>query len=278
MHGQPNELYKIVPATPQGWIKEGESTIYNKETLYDYIDGGAELYISYGMDSVISTLYTKEGIGEIRVEIFDMHNAENAFGVFSHTRTRDEKEYGNGSQYFTGALIFWKGNYYISVMADDENDEIKNAITELAKDTEEKINVNGSIPDIISFLPKENLIQDGFIYFHHYIWLNSYYFLSNENILNIDQNCHAVIGKYNVDKQRQYLLIVQYTDADKAMNAFISFRKHFLDDSLKTNTVNIEDETWVTGKQTGNFLIGVFNSPSKASAEGLLMKTEKNLK
>lgn len=277
MPGQNKDLFNLVPEAPKDWRIETKPKIYGPKTLYEYINGGAELYISYGMNSVISTRFIKEGTGEIRIEIFDMHNDKNAFGVFSHTRTKNEKIYGNGSQYFTGALIFWKGKYYISIVADDDNNIIKNTISDIAKEIEQNISKNGKEPEIINLLPAEDLVPDGFICFNHYIWLNSYYFLSNENILNIDEKCSAVISKYNIEQRRQYLLLINYYDIEKANTAFSSFRSHFLDNKAGGEIIKIEDGSWITGKQVGTFLIGIFNSHSKLSAEELLLKTEMNL-
>ena len=111
MSANTKELATLLPEIPENWKPDGEPRLYYPEQLYDYINGGAELYISYGMNRVISQLLSNENGDEIRVEIFDMNEAKNAFGVFTHTRTSDEKKFGQGSQYFTGAQIFWKNKY-----------------------------------------------------------------------------------------------------------------------------------------------------------------------
>ncbi len=266
----------INPTLPSGWQKDGPTITYTPENLYEYIDGGAELYISYGMISVVSQRFKHVSFGEIRIEIFDMALPKNAFGVYSHTRTHDEKKIGQGSQYFTGAQIFWKGKYFVSVIADDDNQEIQNAIQLISTSIESQIKETGSIPEIIELLPESNLVKDGFIYFHHYIWLNAYYFLSSENILNINGDCEAVIGKYGKEKVKYYLLIIKYPDKPNTQKAFNAFNTNFLDG--KSKTIKIEDGTWMTASYYDNYLIGVYNAPSKKEAETILERAEKNLK
>ena len=56
----------------------------------------------------MSKTYQKEGQPEIIVDLFDMGTSQNAYGVFSHARETVEQNFGQGSQYTEGLLIFWK--------------------------------------------------------------------------------------------------------------------------------------------------------------------------
>jgi hypothetical protein len=278
MYSQNGNNTQLIPPGPIGWNASKEHKIYTPEILYEYINGGAELYISYGMQSVISVQYKKYGIGEIRVEIFDMGNPENAFGVFTHSRTKNEFLFGQGSQYFTGAQIFWKSKYFISVIADDENEEIKAAIAELSREIDNRITDNGHVPEIIELLPTTNLVEDGYIFFHHYIWLNSYYFISNENIFNINENCRAILSKYNMDNRTLYLLLIQYENPEKAEQANQVFLNEFLDNQIGINIAQVEDNTWLTGTRSNEYFIAIFNAHSKESATILKQQVIKNIK
>ena len=62
----------LLPDSINEWKKKTEDKLYTPENLYDYIDGGAELYISYGFTEVVSRIYFKENQPEIKVEIFDI--------------------------------------------------------------------------------------------------------------------------------------------------------------------------------------------------------------
>lgn len=267
------DLIELLPESPAGWKVQGEDKIYDTESLYDYIDGGAELYISYGMKNVISRLIANNNGVEIRIEIFDMVYAKNAFGVFSHTRTKDEGKYGQGSQYFPGTQIFWKGQYYVSVMATDENENIKSAINKLSSQIDSKISTTGEIPEIVKLLPQENLEKDAFMYFHHYIWLNSYYYIADDNFLGIDESTNALLAKYGDNINRYYLLIVEYADPGKANAAYSDFKEKFLDPQTGSTSVQIEDEKWLGGNTNGKYLICVFNATSQTEVDDLISKT-----
>ncbi|MEE9464267.1 MAG: DUF6599 family protein, partial [Candidatus Neomarinimicrobiota bacterium] len=79
-------LAQLMPGTVEDWQTGRADKIYNRENLYEYINGGAELYLSYGFLQMISRTYTKSGKPDIVVDIFDMGSSRNAFGVFSHSR------------------------------------------------------------------------------------------------------------------------------------------------------------------------------------------------
>ena len=64
----------LLPDSIDGWKKKTEDKFYTPENLYDYINGGAELYISYGFIEVISRTYYKENQPELKVEIFEMED------------------------------------------------------------------------------------------------------------------------------------------------------------------------------------------------------------
>lgn len=269
-------LFALLPESPSGWKVQEEDKLYNIESLYEYINGGAELYISYGMNEVISRFITNKDGDEIRMEIFDMTEAKNAFGVFTHTRTKDEGVYGQGSQYFPGTQIFWKGKYFISVMATDENENIKSAISDLSSKIDKIITETGEIPDIVNLLPKENLEKDAFVYFHHYIWLNSYYFIANDNFLNIDKHTNAILAKYGNKGSRDYLLVIEYINFGGASTALAAFKENMLNPQTEETVLQIEDGSWLGGIAKGNYLICAFNASSKSDIDNLLEKTSNN--
>jgi hypothetical protein len=268
------DINMFLPDSLPGWEISVSEKEYTPETLYDYIDGGAELYLSYGMKGVVCSIFQKEGIGEIRVEVFDMGKSEDAFGVFSHTRENNEKIFGQGSQFFTGALIFWKDKYYVSVTANDDNEEIRKAINYIGTQIDNKITTTGRLPEILDLLPKEDVQTDGFIYFHHYIWLNSYYYIADDNFFLIDNTTQAVLANYGNKEHKIHLLLILYPDQFKANQAYHSFCERFIEDPGKSMT-RIEDGSWVGSKIDDNLLICVFNADSESQAQSYLHKIHK---
>lgn len=266
------QQFPELPGQIDGWTLTEQLPIGTHDALYDYIDGGAELYISYGFRNAISCRYTKTGEPDVTAEIFDLGSSENAFGIYSQTRDKEENEYGQGSYYITGAQFFWKGKYWVSLITGESTEESVKLLHSLAAYLDGKISETGEPPSILSVLPAEGLLPGGFLYFHHYIWLNAYYFIASENILEVDDHTPAVLAKYGTPEERLYLLVIQYPDSAKAQRAYASFGRHFFPEGLTDDCILLEDNTWLAAGLQDCTLMGVFNGKTRGKTLELLSR------
>ena len=65
----------------EGWTQPGEVLIYDADNLWEYINGAAELFVSYGVRSCHATDLTSGDL-TVTVDLYDMGTRLNAFGVF----------------------------------------------------------------------------------------------------------------------------------------------------------------------------------------------------
>lgn len=100
-------------------IEEAHSRTFTDASLYGYINGGAELYLEYGFDTLIVTELVCEG-RDLKLEVYRMKDPEAAFGIFSVSRFRC-----NGGAALTEHVCrsayqfqFSKGPYYVSIIND----------------------------------------------------------------------------------------------------------------------------------------------------------------
>ena len=84
----------VVDGIP-GWTRTGPPERYNKEGLYGYIDGGAEIVLQYGFrELAVSTFKPAAAPAapkEIVLEIYRMASGEAAFGLYSTKLEGGEK-------------------------------------------------------------------------------------------------------------------------------------------------------------------------------------------
>lgn len=273
-----SELALLLPDAIKGWKVSAKDQIFNRDNLYNYIDGGAELYLSYGFKHVISRAYKKPGQPDIVVDLFDMETSRNAFGVFSHSRETVDNTFGQGSQYAEGLLLFWKDRYYISVFAIPETVESKEAVFDFARKIEMAIAKEGPLPEILTLLPQQSLVEESIRYFRHHAWLNSHYFVADQNILHIDENTDALLAKYGEGEKRYLLLLVKYQNDKDAKCAYNDFVKYYLPELSKGRVVQIEDGTWTACQLTRDLLIIVFNASLKDKAIQLIEAVQKNVR
>jgi len=90
----PAAVMQAVDGIP-GWTRTGPPERYNKEGLYGYIDGGAEIVLQYGFrELAVSKFKLAAGSGpekEIVLEIYRMASGEAAFGLYSTKLEGEEK-------------------------------------------------------------------------------------------------------------------------------------------------------------------------------------------
>jgi hypothetical protein len=257
------EVMKFLPEKI-GDYRITDSMDYVGEALFDYINGGAELYLSYGLKGMTGCKYNGEGLPQITVEVYEMSSSENAFGVYTQSRDKEEHEYGQGSQRFKDFILFWKNNYYVLITSQKVTEESEKTIQHLAATIDQSIEKKGNIPKIINALPQKDLVPAGFLYFHHYVWLNAYIFIADYNLLNITDKTDAVLAKYGNADERCYLLIVEYQDTTETKKAYNQLKEKFASEKNGAQlTVELEDRTWFSTWMTDNRLYAIFDSKSE---------------
>lgn len=263
-------LLVFLPDAFQGWDADEPVHLNEPKDLYNYIDGGAELYLSYGFKEGLSRTYRKESQPDVTAEIFDLSEARNAFGVFSQTRESENLQLGQGAYSIPGAVFFWKDHYYISLSSWESATDARDLMLALGGFIADKIHGTGEVPVLVKVLPEKGLIPYAYLYFHHYIWLNSYFFISHENLLNIDDTTHALLARYSDGENRKYLLLIQYLNEVTASDAFQSFGRAFFPEGLTDNCLMLEDKSWMAAALKGNLIVAVFNGRTRQSVHLLL--------
>ncbi len=270
------ELTALLPGNTGSITVESENVYTTPEELYDYINGGAELYLNYGFRKLARRIYTFEEDNEIKAEIFDMTQPKEAYGVFSYSKDTANTDIGQGAQYIGGSLIFWQDHYFVSIFAQNETDKTKEEMLKMGRKISDAIGTTGELPGFFQTIPERSLVKGSTFYFHHHAWQNKYRYISNENIFNIDHNVDALLAQYGAPQQRYYLLIVEYPGRKKARKALKKGRKYFTD-ALKGERIGQdEDGRWMGCDVQDELLIFAVDVPSREKAEYLLDQTAEN--
>ncbi|MCU0644624.1 MAG: hypothetical protein MUC94_10215 [bacterium] len=271
------KIMESIPREISGWQADAADEVYDRETLYEYIDGGAELYLTYAFQNVFARRFVKQDAPEIVLEIYDMNSSQDAYGIFSSERQDEEVGIGQDSEYGGGLLRFWKDKYFVSVLAIGDEQTAKPVVFELGMKVAEAIPAVGERPDLLKYLPQENLLKNRIRFFHTHTILNRQYYLAGENILNLDRQTYCVFAPYQIDKNKSFLLIIHYENRSQAETSYLSFLANYLPEALGTGFAQLENGKWAMIKTSGKFLFIVFEAPSKEWASGLLSKVMRGM-
>jgi len=262
------ELGNLLPKEINGW-KADEDRTYDPDTIFKYLNGSGEVYRAFNFKKLFARHYVKEGQPKIIADLFDMATDKDAFGIFSHGFEGNEVDIGQGSNYMGGLLSFWKDRFFISLFAEEETDEAKEALFTLAREVASSIEKEGQIPEVVSLLPLDGLDKTKVRYFHNDIILSHHFFVADENILGLDQQTDCVLGVYQELGGEYYLLLIRYAGVDEASKALLSFASAYMPDASEPGLVQTEDGKWTAAHQQGNLLIIVFDASSASHSHAI---------
>jgi hypothetical protein len=272
------KLNSLLPPVQEGWIIKEKARMFTRENLFDYIDGGAELYLSYDFQRLLVQEYVS-GENSIIVEIYEMKSPEDAFGLFSLNQEGESLSIGQGTSYAFGLLSFWKDYYFVRIIDMEGRDDRKDVIIDWGKGIADKIENEGKKPELLARIPQKNLLKQSLYYFHKNIILNNLYFLSNENILNLSEKTDAVLASYKSDSEILKLLLIEYPDTIGSKKAFESFNRNHLKTTISSlrNLEKVGEDLFTGVELKDHFLIVILEGKTKESVDNLINETKKSL-
>jgi hypothetical protein len=210
-------LRSLLPGPP-GWTLTEAPSVYVPGTLFEYIDGAAENYLSYGFRELAVGNYKEEkSAATLTVEIYDMGDDVRAFGVYSSERYPESRflKIGNQGYWEEGTLNFIVGGYYIKLLCFDCGQGAERSLTTVAREIEKKVPNNGQLPSLLHLFPAEGLIP------------NSEKFIL-QNVLGYAFLHHGYLASYKAQGQEFDLFIIQGTGEQQAqsmINEYLSSQK-----------------------------------------------------
>lgn len=259
-----------IPVKADGLTASGQDRTFNRQTLYDYLDGGAEVYLAFDFREVFTRKYTGPGGREMTLDIYDMGSPGEAFGAFSCDRQDPSAGIGQESEYGPGLLRFWQGRYFVTVTASADDEAAAAAVLGLGKDVVKQLGPPGPKPALVSCLPAESLRPERTSFFHSVVNLNNRFFVAGENLLRLDRSTDCVIGEYGAGGAEPVtLLVVRYPDASGALAARRSFLASYLPDAGPDGLARTKNRKWVSAGVRAEYLTIVFDAPSADAAKKL---------
>lgn len=150
---------------PGGWVlREGPRT-FTRSNLFRHIDGQAELFFKYGFRRSVFAVYqeSRNPENQIDLDIYDMGNVLQAFGIFSRHRHEDRPGgVGLDSYVDERSAFFYKGKYFVLLYSTHENPSTLKAF---ASAVDGAITDRSQAPPEIGFFPREDLLPGSIQYF-----------------------------------------------------------------------------------------------------------------
>jgi len=298
-----------LPESVDAWTRPESPKIVNSANIFKYMNGAGELYLGYRFDHIEVFEYTSEKQDNILVELYFMETSDDAFGLLSLDWGGEPVSFDGlpanspkrspvsqpRALYGAGLLRIWSDNLYVRIMAYHETPSSKQAVLALGKavTTDRK---TPQEPELLKHLAPHvdsawKLRRNRQSFFRSYLALNSVYYLSHENILNLDLSAEAVIAAYEHiasagKPTRSQFLLVKYENRARALKALNHFHDAYLaehkkeiseDSPAKSLSLFKIEDGWIGYKLINNYAAIVFKCPDRKSARSIINKNEATL-
>jgi hypothetical protein len=313
IHGGATGKMKVdninLPKTVGGWSRPEAPRLIDSQNIFKYMNGAGELYLGYRFHHLEVFVYSSDGQDNILVELYFMETSDDAFGLLSLDWGGEPVSFGGSraapsnksftsstrALYGGGLLRSWSDSIYARIMAERETPASKKAALALGKAITAN-SKNPPEPELVKTLPLEigsawKLRKDRLSFFRSHLVLNSIYYLSHENILDLDLSTEAVIAPYehisnSADKKRSQFLLVQYENLERARKALNHFQDAYLPEYKKEITADSAansaslfklEDGWLAYELIGKYIAIVFECPDPESAGVIIQENESNL-
>ncbi len=140
-----------------GWKQTAEIQTFTPKTLFEYINGAADLYIMYDFQELKVAEYKNEKKASITIEVYMHKTPTHAFGIYSQERLPNANFIDMGAQGYieTNVLNFLTGPYYVKMTTYHTGAEDREILLTFAKRMSENLGTKGTLPAILSSFPEE---------------------------------------------------------------------------------------------------------------------------
>ncbi len=117
------------------WEADGPAEAFTRDTLYQKIDGRADVYLQDGFARLDTISYAR-GSAFIDVFVYDMTDAVHARTRFAAERPRQSRALPLDTDAYcaSASCFFAEGRYYVQVIGSDPGDEVARAVENVARE------------------------------------------------------------------------------------------------------------------------------------------------
>jgi hypothetical protein len=217
-----------------GWEPAGAKRQYAADNLFEYKDGGAEGYLSFGFVRM-QGITCASGGNTLDIDVSEMSDADSAYGMFAANLDSSQPvaKIGMGGQIQKQGATFAKGKYYVELVEVAANPDSDDTATMRAFAVKMLEHLEGreTPPAALEWFVKEDLASTRLV---------------PESVLGLRELKRGYVAKY---KQGQAIL-VQEESAEAAVSVMKSLKDRF----AGATSVTVGDEGF---QATAKYLDGI---------------------
>jgi hypothetical protein len=208
-------LARLLPETSEvGATRTGQQEFFSSD-LYQYSDGGADVYLDYGLVAMLHQEYKASSI-DITLDIYNMGAPSNAFGIYAAESSPDYHFLPIGAEgYGTNEILnFFQDEFYVKLSAFSDKEKTAPVLERFAQAVSRRIGPSAPMPAFLSLFPAQKLVS------------HSCKFVK-KSPLGHDFLAPAIMASYAFGEIQTSLIISKASDANGAAQKVGQLRDYF---------------------------------------------------
>lgn len=178
-----------------------EYPVYTPDDLWDYINGAADSYLSFGFDELYIAEYKRGSKLTVKAEVYSHISPEMAFGIYAMERAPGYNFVDAGVQGYSAPdhFHFVKGTYYVKVSTNASSKRAAAAVKSVALNLEATLEGISDMPATLALFPEKGKLQ------------NEELFIAGD-VLGYGYMRRAYRARYETQGKAFYIYIFNYPD------------------------------------------------------------------
>jgi hypothetical protein len=257
-----SKLTSFFPKSYGPWIYSDSVKVFNPENLYDYIDGGADSYLSYSFQELLVVNYNRADKKYITIEIYEHQSPLLAFGIYAQERPTKDRFLKIGAQGYQedGILNFLCSKYYVKISSHDETPETAASMSKMALDLASKLDAKAELPESLNYLPAEGKIENSEN-------------LINTNFLGYDFFSSTLVATYKKGDKTFKIFVIPLNSDEEAKQIMLKYMQATKSPFVgKEGIYDVNDphNGEIKLEWKGNFIWGILNQNQVIVGENYL--------
>jgi len=222
----------------------GNVSQFTAATLFEKIDGRAEQYLDYKFQGLtcVSLVNEQDKSQFIDIYVFDMGKPAQAFGVFSVERSEGLPTVALGREGYRAeaSYFFWKGRYYVQVLASNKGTKLAQVGLNVAGTLEKRLKDDGEPIWGLTALPETDRIPGTVQYFM-------------TDAMSLDFMKDTYVAQYRKGGAKVMAFVSKQPSPDAAAKTLTSYEAYLTKFGKVIGKQETDIYTSVTGDMGGTF-------------------------
>jgi len=162
----PYSVGRALPDRAGEWARAAQIQMFNPGDLWEYIDGAAEQFLTYGFQDLATTKYTSDQTRTVVVaEVYRMEDARGAFGIYRQEVSPKARPVALGveGRASSNTIRFWLAEFYVKLTLPPGGGR-QRELEALGAAIAKGLGAPGTMPDEVRWFPAAGQIPDSVKY------------------------------------------------------------------------------------------------------------------